>query len=1127
MAIRPWMMVLIACIAEPVMAAVNFPGEFAPAGSISAESAPPYRHELCLNGRWQFQAAALPPDWVAGTGNAPVLSDPKPDGWDQVPIKIPSPWNANSYGEADGGEFRTFPSYPVAWEKVDMAWLRREFRVPAEWDGQRVILKLDAVAGDVQVRVNGQNFGGHFSNFLPYEVDITDAIRRGDSNELLLGVRAPRLFNIKGNLGELTYPTGSYFGMHIVGVWQDVKLLARPAIRVSGVFVQPLLDQGMLRMEVELRNDTSSASQAAIAWQIKPWIPAADMTGRTFPETRGQYDTKPVLQSNAPLVVDIPAGGSREITLEQAVGNELKVWSPEHPELYGLVIETSTGNGIVDRKVERFGWRQFAFAGRDLHLNGHKYRLKGEITHFMGVPYLSPRHAWAYYRMLKDANVNCVRLHAMPHPKFYLELADEMGMVIVAETGLWGSNCNFNYDAEEFWTRSDEELAGMLLRDRNHPSIVGWSVMNECIQAISLKTSDQAYIQSMMKRFEPMFDRVRELDPTRPYIVGEDHHPIQGATAHVFHYGGDEFNRAGEVSGKPWAITEDTQSNWMLPPYASQWNGDRAFENWRGRMEASGIEAYELITRRQLPSSAFYTATYSVNWYGLKHQPLGHPEISRAPTINDGVFFTAPYQEGKPGMQPERLAPYSTPLNPGYDPAFPLYSPTPYFEAVQAAFAPGGPLPCPWDQRRADLKTFESITPLPTIHTVGFFGNIDGALAQTLIASGVPLVSSNNPTEPGGILLVDAATVASGEFAAVKNAAQAAVAKGGTAILWAPNRGAEDALKKLAPAEVSLTERVTTALLADRTHPLAYAYKNSALYFSEASAGKEVLNNGLTGPLVERGKVILRAQDTDWPSWRSQAESTRNQIVTRSENETKPSGAALVEFPAGNGRWLVTSLPASAATPQHGEMLRTLFRQLGVSLAEPRPLTGAILSADGTLQQALVIGAFAAKTYEEAFAADFLNGEAAAKAQPGTKVGELEWKTMESDADGIFTLNSLSSDPQALNAAAYLSFWVFCPRTDDLLENPRGAKIDLHAASDDGMKIWYNGKPALDAAAPRPISDPPFLIKRLSLNRGWNHFLIKVANTHGDWKFRGRLQCPDPELAPLLETALFPETSNP
>jgi len=257
---------LLLFAAAPMASA--FDGEFAPAGSISSETSPPFRQEISLNGRWQFQSIPVPSDWVAGMGKAPALAEPTAKGWDEVPIKIPFPWNANSYGEADGGEFRAFLSYPKLWEKVDMAWMRREFRVPSE-KNQRVILKLDAVAGDVWVRVNGQKFGGHFSNFLPFEVDVTDAIRTEGGNELLLGVRAPRLFNIKGATGELTYPTGSYFGMHIAGVWQDVRLLSRPALRVSNVFVQPLLDQDTSTISIEKRAEVKNVMAEAAPFQLK------------------------------------------------------------------------------------------------------------------------------------------------------------------------------------------------------------------------------------------------------------------------------------------------------------------------------------------------------------------------------------------------------------------------------------------------------------------------------------------------------------------------------------------------------------------------------------------------------------------------------------------------------------------------------------------------------------------------------------------------------------------------------------------------------------------------------------------------------------------------------------------
>ena len=1101
--------------------AFAFDGEFAPTGSISSEAVPPFRQELILNGRWQFQPVPLPTDWKPGTAPAPTLAEPKPDAWDKVLIKIPSPWNVNSYGEADGGEFRTFPSYPTAWEKVDMAWLRREFQVPSEWKQQRIFLKIDAIAGDCEVRVNGKKVGGHFDNFLPLEIDVTDAVKRAGANELLVGVRAPKLFNVKGPVGELTYPTGSFFGMHIAGIWQDVKLLSTPAVRTTDVFVHPLLDKNQLRFEIELQNDSAQASKATINWQIKPWVADASLTGRTFPTARGSYSDAVALKSSTPTEVEIPAGGTKKINLEQVIGNELKTWTPETPNLYGAVIEITQNGQVIDRQVVRFGWRQFKFVGTDMHLNGKPYRLKGEITHFMGVPYMSPRHAWAYYRMLKDAHVNTVRLHAMPHPKFYLDLADEMGMVIVGETGLWGSNCNFNYDAPELWTLSENQIDGMLRRDRNHPGIVGWSVMNECLIAIKLRTSDPAYFKTMSDKFVALLARVRALDPTRPYVVCEDPHHLEGNAASIIHYVGPEADRAAEAAGRPWAITEDSQAWFSLPPFASQWAGDRAYENFAGRLEGVGIEVYELLTQRHVPSSAFYISPYSVTWYGLKHLPLGHPNTERPQTLTDGVLFTAAYQEGKAGMQPERIAPYSMTLNPGYDPAFPLYQPTPFFESLQAAFAPDGPLPCAWDQRRAPVKKWDAIAPLPKHKQVHFLGDVAAPLAQSLVASGVPLLPvSSATTATEGLLLVDASSLPTGNMDVAQKRVQN---HKGTVLLWAADPAAAIPLKQLAPAEVRLTEFTTTALLPNKKARLAYGFSPAGLYFSEASTGRIIQRHGLEGPLVEGGTVVLFGNKTDWPSWRAQTESTRNQILYRSENEARPSSAALVEFKSGSTQWLVTSLEPSAPTPEHREMFRTLFRQLAVELTVSKPLASPILGADGAILEVLTLGPFTAETYADLQAKDFIGGEAEAKAEPGTKAGGQEWKKITAGADGVFALNPLTTDADAKNSAAYLSFWVFSPRSDDVLEgNPLGAKIDLSGASDDGLKIWYNGKLVLDSPDPRAISYPPFQLTQLSLKRGWNHFLIKALNVNGLWQFRANLRCNDASLASGLKVAVTP-----
>ncbi|MCX5683042.1 MAG: beta-galactosidase, partial [Planctomycetota bacterium] len=170
------------CPAAP--ARVEFSRDFAPAEGWVKSVEQPFRQDLCLNGRWQFQPVPLPAGWKRGTGIAPDLPMPAADKWDSAPIKIPSPWNVNTWGAGrDVGEGSPhpywpssvyYPSYPAAWDGVEMAWLRRTFRVPADWADRRIVLHFEAVGGHAQVLVNGKKAGEHFDRYLPFELDVTD-----------------------------------------------------------------------------------------------------------------------------------------------------------------------------------------------------------------------------------------------------------------------------------------------------------------------------------------------------------------------------------------------------------------------------------------------------------------------------------------------------------------------------------------------------------------------------------------------------------------------------------------------------------------------------------------------------------------------------------------------------------------------------------------------------------------------------------------------------------------------------------------------------------------------------------------------------------------------------------------
>ena len=154
-------------------------------------------------------------------------------------------------------------------------------------------------------------------------------------------------------------------------------------------------------------------------------------------------------------------------------------WTPEHPELYALQLSLTQGRKAIDNKYERFGWREWTLRDGMLCLNGEPYPLRGDSWHFMGIPQLTRRYAWAWFSAIKGMNGNAVRPHAQVYPRFYLDLADEMGICVLAETANWASDGGPALENPAFWEHSKDHLRRMVLRDRNHASIFGWSVSNE------------------------------------------------------------------------------------------------------------------------------------------------------------------------------------------------------------------------------------------------------------------------------------------------------------------------------------------------------------------------------------------------------------------------------------------------------------------------------------------------------------------------------------------------------------------------------------------------------------------------------------------------------------------------
>ena len=355
--------------------AVLFPRAFAPSEGWVKAPERPLRQEMCLNGSWRFHPVPVPAGWTRDQGSAPELTPPVPGRGEKTLLKVPSPWNVNAFNRDDGGDFRCYPSYPKTWDTAEMGWLERSFRVPAAWRGRRLILHFEAVAGDAVVSVNGKPVAHNFDLFLPFEADVTDAVAFGGVNVVRVGVRKASLFNDTRTTGSRPYPAGSFWGQAVAGIWQDVFLLAVPAVRAEDTYVKPEVSRDTLTAEVTLRNDTAQPQTVEVGGSVQPWVSLAGRDGLSAPEPRWRLGG--AVLGLPPQSVALAPHASATVTLRRQVAGRLKFWTPDTPNLYGLMVSVRRAGQTVDRQYTRFGWREFSFQGDRQLLNGRPFELRG------------------------------------------------------------------------------------------------------------------------------------------------------------------------------------------------------------------------------------------------------------------------------------------------------------------------------------------------------------------------------------------------------------------------------------------------------------------------------------------------------------------------------------------------------------------------------------------------------------------------------------------------------------------------------------------------------------------------------------------------------------------------------
>ena len=347
-----------------------------------------------------------------------------------------------------------------------IGWYRKSFQVPASWKGKQCFIYFDGVYKNSEVWINGHYLGKRPSGFASFEYELTPYLNPGELNTL--SVKADH-----SGFADSRWYTGS-------GIYRNVYLRVADPVHIGlwGVVFQTdavSSSAAIGRVKVEVVNSHTSDLPVAVH--------------AVLVDESGQPVAKAVFSMVAAGAKTTPAALSFSIA-------HPRLWSIDHPSLYRLDVTVSNGQKILDSWSERVGIRSFRFdPDAGFFLNGDNIKIKGVCIHddagVLGVA--APREVWVRrLRTLKAGGCNALRMSHNPHADYLYNLCDEMGFLVMDEAfdeweagknkwikgwnqGTPGNDGSHAYFPE--W--GERDLGDMIRRDRNHPSVILWSIGNE------------------------------------------------------------------------------------------------------------------------------------------------------------------------------------------------------------------------------------------------------------------------------------------------------------------------------------------------------------------------------------------------------------------------------------------------------------------------------------------------------------------------------------------------------------------------------------------------------------------------------------------------------------------------
>jgi beta-galactosidase len=422
------------------------------------------RLTIDFNHNWLFEKD----DWV-GLNNASHI-EWQDSHWEKV--QLPHSWNTTDTFDPIQDYYRGF------------GWYRKHFTIAPEHKDRILYLQFGAIYTDAQIWINEEYFGRFTTGYTPIELNITNAVNWDKEN--LIAVRVNNVHNDEIPPGRWRMDYNCYGG-----IYRKVKLVS-----VSPVH--------LLNDELIITTPSVSSKNSKISFSIKAKNLLTKEQNAKIICSLWDGNTQLV---NLAKEILVPAGQTMLFNeLETDVKNT-KLWSIENPYLYNARFQLLVDGKLVDELQTKIGFRSFRFdPEKGFFLNESHVKLKGLNRHqgYPGLANAVPKRLQVDdARILKDLGANFVRCSHYPQHPDFLAACDSLGILVYEELASWQ-----HIGGDRFISIMDQMLADMLRRDRNHPSIILWGLMNE---------------GRSFKMFTQLQKTAQKLDPTRPTCYAENH----------------------------------------------------------------------------------------------------------------------------------------------------------------------------------------------------------------------------------------------------------------------------------------------------------------------------------------------------------------------------------------------------------------------------------------------------------------------------------------------------------------------------------------------------------------------------------------------------------------------------